>query len=81
MQLFGVFNTRVIIRAALLEGGAFFCCIIYMSSQLWWTLATALGLLAVMAIFFPTRGRFDDWVREERELRAFDNRPDASGAM
>jgi hypothetical protein len=81
MQLFGVFNTQVIIRAALLEGGAFFCCVAYMSSRLWWTLAMALGLLSVIAIFFPTRGRFDDWVREQRELRAFDGPPDAPGVM
>jgi hypothetical protein len=80
MQLFGVFNTRVIIRAALLEGAAFFCCVAYMTSRLWWTLGTALGLLAVIAIFFPTRGRFDDWVREQQDLAAFDDPAGASSA-
>jgi hypothetical protein len=71
-QFFGVFQTQLIIRGALLEGAAFFCCIAYMSTGLWWTLATALGLMAVLALFFPTRGKFDDWVREQRELGAFD---------
>jgi hypothetical protein len=75
---FGVYQTRMLIRAALLEGAAFFCCIIYMSSRLWWTLATALFLVLVMAIVFPTRGRFDDWIRERREADAFDAAPDTS---
>jgi hypothetical protein len=72
MALFGVYQTQAIIRGALLEGAAFFCCIAYMNTQLWWTLATALGLMAILAILFPTRGRFDDWVREQRDLRSFD---------
>jgi hypothetical protein len=77
MDLFGVYQTQIIIRGALLEGGAFFCCIAYMSTQLWWTLATALVLMAIIAIFFPTRGRFDDWVREQRELQSLQSSSDA----
>jgi hypothetical protein len=80
MALFGVYQTQAIIHGALLEGPAFFCCIAYMNTQLWWTLATALGLMAILAILFPTRGRFDDWVREQRELRSLDAPPDASRA-
>ena len=57
---------------ALLEGGAFFCIIAYMVTHLWWALAMAFGLLAAMVVFFPMRGRFDDWVREQRELRSLD---------
>jgi len=73
LGLFAVYQTRVIVRAALLEGAAFFCCIAYLSTRVWWTLATALVLVAVMALFFPTRGRFDDWVRGQRERHAFDS--------
>jgi hypothetical protein len=72
MDLFGVLGTRVIVRAAILEGAVFFCCIAYMVTALWWTLGTALLLLALMIPFFPTRGRFDDWVREQREIRSLD---------
>ena len=68
MDLFGVMQTRVILRSAILEGAAFFCCIAYMVTALWWALVAALALIAVMAIFFPTRGRFDDWVSEVWEL-------------
>ncbi len=74
---FAAYQTQVIVRSALLEGAAFFCCIAYMSTRLWRTLGTALALLAVMAVFFPTRGRFDDWVRQQRELGAFDAPPDS----
>jgi hypothetical protein len=81
LDLFGVFQTRLIVRFALLEGAAFFCCIAYLSTRLWWSLATALVLIAMMAVVFPTRGRFDDWVRQQRELRSFDSSPNASGAM
>jgi hypothetical protein len=72
LDLFNVYQTRTIVRAALLEGGAFFCIIAYMVTHLWWALAMAFGLLAAMVVFFPMRGRFDDWVREQRELRSLD---------
>jgi hypothetical protein len=68
LDFFQVLQTRVIVRAAMLEGAAFFCCIGYMMSQLWWSMATVLGLLAVMLFWFPTRSNFDAWVREQREL-------------
>lgn len=72
MDFFQVLQTRVVIRAAMLEGAAFFNCIGYMISQLWWSMATVLGLLAVMLILFPTRSGFDAWVRDQRELSGLD---------
>ncbi len=73
LDLFNVYQTRTIVRAALLESGAFFSLIAYMVTHLEWTLALAIGLLVAMGIFFPTPGRFDDWVREQRELRSLDH--------
>ena len=72
LDLFNVYQTRTIVRAALLEGGAFFSVVAYMVTHFWWTLALAFGLLAAMLVVFPMRGRFDDWVREQRELRSLD---------
>jgi len=72
LDYFQVLQTRVIVRAAMLEGAAFFNCIGYMISQLWWSMATVLGLLAVMLILFPTRSGFDAWVRDQRELSGLD---------
>jgi hypothetical protein len=80
-DLFAAYQIQVIVRSALLEAAAFFCCVIYMTTGLWWTLGTALALLLVMVFFFPTRGRFDDWVREQRELRSFEGPADAPRAI
>jgi hypothetical protein len=43
-----------------------------MMSQLWWSMATVLGLLVVMLVLFPTRSSFDAWVRDQRELSGLD---------
>jgi hypothetical protein len=72
LDYFQVLQTRVVVRAAMLEMAAFFCCIGYMLSQLWWSMATVLGLLGVMLLLFPTRSGFDAWVRDQRELSALD---------
>jgi hypothetical protein len=72
MDFFQVLQTRVIVRAAILEMAAFFNCIGYMTSRLWWSMATVLGLLAVMLILFPMRSGFDSWVRYQRELSGLD---------
>jgi hypothetical protein len=72
VDFFQVLQTRVTVRAAILEMAAFFNCIGYMTSQLWWSMATVLGLLAVMLILFPTRSGFDSWVRDQRELSGLD---------
>jgi hypothetical protein len=78
LDLFGVLQTRVIIRSAVLEGAAFLCCIAYLNTRQWWTLGMVFVLLAVMVVLFPTRGRFDDWVREQRENRSLDGEPQGS---
>jgi hypothetical protein len=62
------FQTKVIVRAALLEGPAFFCGIAYMVTHILWAIGLMLALVALMLVFFPTRGRLDDWTRERREL-------------
>jgi hypothetical protein len=72
MDFFQVLQTRVIVRAAMLEMAAFFNCIAYMTGRLWWSLATVLGLLAVMLLLFPMRSGFDRWVRDCRELSGLD---------
>lgn len=70
MDLLGVYQTRIIIRAAILEAAALFCCVAFLISRIWWTLGTAFGLIVLMAVLFPTQGRFDNWAREQRELRS-----------
>jgi hypothetical protein len=71
-DFFAALQTRVILRSAILDGAAFFDCVAYINTRLWWVLAIVLALLGVMALFFPTPGRFDNWVRLQRELRSLD---------
>lgn len=78
-DLFAVFQTRVIVRASMLEGAALFCCIGYMTSRLWWSLGTVLVLIGMMLVLFPTRGGFDQWAHDQRELRTLDGRSSSSG--
>ena len=56
----------------MLEGAAFFCCIAYMMSQFWWSMATVLALLVVMLRLVSHEGQFRRWVREQRELSGLD---------
>ena len=73
MDYFNVYQTRLIVRAALLESAAFFGGVAYIVSGAWWILATAIGLIAVIApLFSHATSRFDDWVREQRELASLD---------
>ncbi len=68
MSLYAVYQVRLIIRFALLEGAAFFCGIAYISTARWWTLAAMLLLAGIMIAFFPGRAGYDDWVREQQDL-------------
>ncbi len=72
LDFFQVLQTRVILRAAMLEGAAFFCFIAYMTSQLWWSIATVLGLLVGDARLLSHAVEFDAWVRDQRELCGLD---------
>lgn len=61
--IFGAaFQTRLIIRLALLEGATFFCLIAHMLERQWPSLIMAAVLLGLMAANFPTRGRLDSWI-------------------
>ncbi len=58
------YQTRLIIRLALLEGAAFFSLIAHMLERQWPSLLVAVVLLGLMAANFPTRGRLDHWMEE-----------------
>jgi hypothetical protein len=70
------YQTRRIIAAAILEGGAFFNAYVYQTERLPLTLALLVVLLAGLATLFPFRGLVEQWlegelrtVREMRQLR------------
>ena len=62
----GIYQTKLIIGMAMLEGAAFFNLIACMSEHNWWSLAVAGGLVLTMLIQFPTRSRVEQWIETQR---------------
>jgi membrane protein YdbS with pleckstrin-like domain len=66
-QIMGIYQTRLIVSMALLEGAAFFNLVAYLIEGQVVNVAVAFVLLVLMMIQFPSRRRVEDWV--EAELR------------
>jgi hypothetical protein len=63
--LAGLYQTKMIIAMALLEGAAFFNLISYMMERQPFTLAVVGMLLLALAMNFPTRRGLEKWLAEE----------------
>lgn len=63
-ELLPLFQTQLIIAAALAEGGAFFATIAYMLEHHYLALAVAGALLAALVSRFPTVDRVNVWLEE-----------------
>jgi hypothetical protein len=76
-ELMAIYQTRMIISAAILEGSGFFLIIAYMLERSPYALAAAVVLILAVAAHFPTRQRVDDFVEEQtaklREERQFES--------
>jgi hypothetical protein len=66
--LVAVFQTRLILAAALLEGGSFFLLIAYLIEGQIYTLLGAIVLVVFLALRFPTRTGVERWLEEQQEL-------------
>ena len=66
-QLLAALQTQKIIRAALLEGPAFFATFVYMQGGPEYTMYITIGLILAILALFPFRRSIEDWL--ERELR------------
>jgi len=66
-QLASVFQTRLIIANALLEGAAFFTLAVYTIERHYLALVIAAALLLVIVSQIPTRNRLESWVSDELE--------------
>ncbi len=62
------YNTRGIVRAALLEGPTFFMLVIYMLERNQLFLAIAALLVCIMICLIPTPGRMTTWVENQVHL-------------
>ncbi len=68
-QLAGLYQTKMIIGMAVLEGAAFVSLIAYITEKQFWSYGVVAFLLGVMAISFPSQGQFEGWAEEmKRDL-------------
>jgi protein-S-isoprenylcysteine O-methyltransferase Ste14 len=70
--LFGVYQTSLIIKVAMLEGATFLLLITHMVERSPWTLALAVAFLLIILMHMPTLRRVDDWI--QRQSRAIEER-------
>jgi hypothetical protein len=70
VRLCMIWTTRTIIRAALLEGGAFFLLIAYLVEGMEVSIIVAAVFLAGLAWLFPKRAGVDSWIEQQRYLLA-----------
>lgn len=64
-DLFGVYQTTLIIKAAMLEGATFLLVILYLPEHSPWTLILAVVFLVLMLTHMPTPSRVDDWIERQ----------------
>ena len=64
-DLFGVYQTTLIIKAAMLEGATFLLLIMHMLEHSPWTLALAVVFLLLLLMHMPTPRRVDDWIERQ----------------
>ena len=63
-QLAGLYQTKMIVGMAVLEGAALFSLMAYISEKQFWSYGVVAFLLGVMAISFPSQGQFESWAEE-----------------
>ncbi len=70
--LWNIYQTRLIIGAALLEGACFFNLVCYMVEGQWWNLAVVGVFLAINASTYPTKDGVETWIQQQLELLELD---------
>lgn len=71
-KLLFTYQSRLIVKAALLEGVAFFNLIAFVIHQQWWSFAIAAVFAAINLSTFPTRDGLLSWIDEQIELLALE---------
>jgi hypothetical protein len=64
-DLFGVYQTTLIIKAAMLEGATFLLLVMHMLERSPWTLGLAVASLLLLLMHMPTPSRVDDWIERQ----------------
>lgn len=66
-----LYQTRMIVGLALLEGAAFFNIVAYLVEGHWWPFLVVGALLAWMIAAYPTRTRLQQWIEDREQLKTF----------
>ena len=66
------YQSRLIVRAALLEGAAFFNLIAFIINHEWWSFAIAAVFAAINLSTFPSRDGLLSWIDQQIELLALE---------
>jgi len=64
-DLFGIYQTTLIIKAAMLEGATFLLLIMHVVERSPWTLTLAVAFLLILLMHIPTSLRVDDWIERQ----------------
>jgi hypothetical protein len=67
-RLFGLYMTRTIVAAAILEGATFFLLIAYLLERNVWAVAAAVAFIFLIASHLPTRHGVVHWVEDQLDL-------------
>lgn len=65
-RLFPIYQTRLIVGMALLEGACFMNLIAYMTTAQWWTIVVLGILLSLMVVMFPSLPQFRNWAEDQK---------------
>ncbi len=71
-KLLFTYRSRLIIRAALLEGAAFFNLVAFVIHHQWWSFAIAAVFAAINLSTIPTRDGLLSWIDRQTELLALE---------
>lgn len=66
VTLLEIYQTRMIVEMALLEGAAFFALVAFIVEGRWAAFAAAAALWVIMVLSFPTRSTVEQWVTDQR---------------
>ncbi|WP_437192369.1 hypothetical protein [Planctomicrobium sp. SH527] len=58
-----IWQGRMVVRFILLEGAALLNAVAYVVELQWWSLAVLVGVFALMLVLFPTKARFDRFLK------------------
>jgi hypothetical protein len=67
-RLCGVYQTKTIISAAIVEGAAFLAMVAYQIEHWWPGLALAIALIVGLALHIPSQSRVEHWVEDQLRL-------------